>query len=131
MGSNALDDRRAGTDVVLTNLSLGRPLNQKYIGDRLAPIVSVPTSKVTIPVWGDEAFRVREDRVGDYSEPDKLDISVSTTLIEVDGHALMAPVSDRHQEESARSALKIDLADEALQTIDASMDLAREKQQAD
>lgn len=131
MGTNALDDRRAGIDSVLTNLSIGIPLDQDFIGDQLLPPLKQPLSKVSVPVYGTEAFRIREDRVGDYSEPDKLDISVSTTLIEVDGHALEAPVSDRHQIESQRGPLRIDLERDALLTVVASMRLAREKLQAD
>jgi hypothetical protein len=131
MGSDALNDRRAGTDVVLTNLSIGIPVDQDLIGDSLLPSIPVKTSVVKIPVWGNEAFRIREDRVGDYGEPDKLDISVDTTLLEVDGHALEAPVSDRHEQEAAQSALSYDLKFEALQTIVSNMRLAREKMQAD
>jgi hypothetical protein len=131
MGTNALNDRRAGTDVVLTNLSLGIPIDQDFIGDRLLPSLPIMTSVAKIPVWGTEAFRIREDRVGDFSEPDKLDISIDTTTFEVDGHALMAPVSDRHQLEAQQSQLNYDLEFEALQTVVASMRLAREKMQAD
>lgn len=131
MGTNALNDRRAGTDVVLTNLSLGLPLDQEFIGDRILKPLPIKTSVATIPVWGDEAFRIREDRVGDYSEPDKLDISVGTTTFEVDGHAFMGPVSDRHELEAKQSQISYDLEFEVLQAVVAVMRLAREKQQAD
>lgn len=131
MGTNALDDRRGGVDVVLTNLSIGIPLDQDFIGDLLLPPLRQTLSKVDIPVWGTEAWRIREDRVGDYSQPDKLDISLGLTNVTVDGHALEAPVSDRHAQESQQGPLKVDLRFQALQTVVANMRLAREKMQAD
>lgn len=131
MGTDALDARRAGIDAVLTNLSIGIPLEQDFIGDTLLPALKQPLSTVKMPVYGTEAFRIREDRVGDFSEPDKLDISIGTTTVSVDGHALEAPVSDRHQQESQRGPLRIDLERDALLTVVASMRLAREKMQAD
>jgi hypothetical protein len=126
-----LTDRRANVDVVLTNLSIGIPVDQDFIGDQLLPPIPVTLSTAKIPVWGTEAFRIREDKVGDYSEPDKLDISIDTTLLEVEGHALMAPVSRRHQQESLKGPLQIDLDMEALVTVKANMALSREKLQAD
>lgn len=125
-----LTDRRAGVDVVATNLSLGIPIDQDFIGDQLFPTLMEPLSTVQIPVWGTEAFRIREDKVGDYSEPDKLDISIDKTLFKIDGHALMAPVSRRHQLESTKGPLQIDLDREVLETIVYSMALARERAQA-
>lgn len=131
MGTNALNDRRAGQNIALRNLSIGIPTDQDYIGDQLLPSLLVPISTVKIPVWGTEAFRIREDRVGDFSEPDKLDISIDTTTVEVDGHSFMGPVSRRQQAESMNGPLQIDLDFEVLQAIKAVMALAREKQQAD
>jgi Phage major capsid protein E len=131
MGSAALNDRRANIDVVLTNLSIGIPTDQDFIGDRLLPALPQALSTVRMPVWGTEAFRIREDRVGDYSIPDKLDITVDTTSVDVDGHALSGQVSDRHQIEAQRGPLNYDLANEVLVTVVGQMDLAREKMQAD
>lgn len=131
MGTDALNDRRAGIDAVLTNLSLGIAPDQELIGDQLLPPLPQLLSTVKIPVWGNEAWRIREDKIGDFSEPDKLDVSVGTTSIEVDGHALMAPVSFRHEIESQRGPLRVDLRNQVLQTIVANMRLSREKLQAD
>jgi hypothetical protein len=131
MGTQALLDRKANIDVVLTNLSIGIPTDQDYIGDKLLRPLPQPLSQVSIPVWGTEAFRIREDKVGDYSTPDRLDISIGTAKFEVDGHALAGQVSDRHQIESEKGPLNVDLEFEVLQTVVASMDLAREKLQAD
>lgn len=126
-----LTDRRAGIDVVLTNISIGRKIPQDFIGDTILPSLQVSLSTAEIPVWGTEAFRIREDRVGDYSEPEKLDISIGKVLVKVVGHAQMAPVSRRHQKESSQGPLQIDLDRAALETVNASMELAREKYQAD
>jgi hypothetical protein len=131
MGNNALDARRANIDVVLTNLSIGIPTDQDFIGDKLLPPLVQPLSVARIPVWGTEAFRIREDKIGDFSEPEKLDISVDTTLVEVDGHGLIGLVSDRQQIEAERGPLSYNLEAEVLQTVVSSMDLAREKLQAD
>lgn len=131
MSNQGLSDRRAGIDAVLTTLSIGLPLDQTLIGDDLLPPIQQDLDAVRIPVWGTEAFRIREDRVGDFSEPDKLDISVSTTLVGIDGHALMAPVSDRQELVAEKGPLSYDLAAQALQTVVSSMRLAREKMQAD
>jgi len=131
MSTQALNDRRASIDVVLTNLSIGLPTDQDFIGDQILPPLPQRLSTVKLPVFGNEAFRIREDRVGDYSTPDKLDISMGTTSVDVDGHALSGQVSDRHQIESQEGPLNVDLEFEVLQTIVASMDLAREKMQAD
>lgn len=131
MGTNALNDRRAGLDVALTNLSIGIPTDQDYIGDQILPTLRIPLSTVKMPVWGTEAFRIREDRVGDFSEPDKLDVSLDTTTVEVDGHSFMGPVSRRQQKESMSGPFQIDLDFEVLQAIKAVMALAREKMIAD
>lgn len=131
MGSQALNDRRANIDVVLTNLSIGIPTDQDFIGDRLLPALPQDLSTVKMPVYGNEAYRIREDRVGDYGRPDKLDISMGTASVEVDGHALAGEVSDRHQQESQRGPLNVDLEAEVLQAIVGQMNLAREKMQAD
>jgi len=131
MGNQALNDRRANIDVVLTKLSIGIPTDQDFIGDALLPPFPQSLSVVRMPVFGNEAYRIREDRVGDFSVPEKLDISVGTTLLEVDGHALAGQVSDRQQQESVQGPLNVDLENEVLQTIVSSMDLAREKMQAD
>ncbi len=130
MGTQALDARRASLDVVLTNLSLGIAPDQELIGNSLLPTLMRPTSTTTIGVWGTEAFRVREDKVGDYSEPDKLDVSIDKTTFEIDGHALMAPISDRHQIEGLRGPLGVNFEEEAVRTVRFSMDLARERAQA-
>lgn len=131
MSTAALADRRAGIDVVLTNLSIGIPTDQDFIGDRLLKPFPQVLSEVKFPKWGTEAFRIREDHVGDYSVPEKIDITLDTIGVEVDGHALAGQVSDRHQQESQQGPLKVDLAAEVLGVLVSNMDLAREKQQAD
>lgn len=130
MGSTALDDRRAGINATLTNISIGIPTDQELIGDRLLPSLRIPTSKADLMVWGTEAFRVREDKVGDWSAPDKLDVSVDKTTVSVDGHAYEAPVSDRHLLEATRAPLQYDLDEACIRTIRGVMDLARERGQA-
>jgi hypothetical protein len=130
MSNQALSDRRAGLDVPLTTISLGIPTDQAFIGNTLLPSLMVPLSTATIPVWGTEAFRIREDKVGDFSEPDKLDVSLDKVTFEVDGHAKMAPISDRQQRESVMGPFKIDLDQQIVYTVRASMDLQREYAQS-
>ena len=130
MATQALSDRRAGLDVPLTNLSLAIAPDQTFIGNTLLPTIMRPTSTTTIATFGTEAFRIRYDKVGDYSEPDKLDVAIDKVTFEIDGHALMAPRSDRHQLESQRAGFGIDLDAELVYTLRASMDLERERAQA-
>lgn len=131
MSTQALSDRRTGLDVPMTTLSLGIPLDQMFIGDRVLPRMMHPTSKATLMVWGTEAFRIREDKIGDWSEPDQLDISYDKTTFEIDGHAFKGAVSRREQVEAQRGLFQVDLDYQMLQTIKASMALSREKGQAD
>lgn len=130
-GSNALDDRRASVDIVLTNLSIGIKPPSDFIGDALLPRFVQKLSEAKVPVFGTEAYRIRDDRLGDFSEPSKLDIQAGTTTINVDGHSLMGVVSDRHQREATQGPLNYDLAGHVLRTVTSQMLLSREKLQAD
>lgn len=131
LGTNALDDRRAGIDVPMTRLSIGIPADQDYIGDQILPVLTQPLSKATLAKFGNEAFRIRDDRVGDFAEPDKIDTSLDKVTVEVDGHALASPISDRQQQESIKGPLKVNLEQNAIATVNAQMALSREKLQAD
>ena len=130
-GSNALDDRRASVDVVLQNVSIGIKPPSDFIGDLILPPHPQALSEAKMKVWGTEAYRIRDDRLADFSEPSKLDIQAGLTTVNVDGHGLMAPVSDRHQQEALQGPLNYDLAARETKTVTAQMLLSREKLQAD
>jgi len=129
-GTDALNDRRANVDNVLQQLTVSRAPNAEMIGDFLLPALPQDFSTAKVGAWGTEAFRVRPTKVGDYSAPEKLDIGLSTTSIEVDGHALMAPVSRRHQQEAANGQIPYNLRAQALVTADDGLDVSRERGQA-
>lgn len=131
LGTSALDDRRAGIDVPMTKLSIGIPVDQDYIGDQILPVLSQPLSTAKLAKFGNEAFRTRDDRVGDFSQPDKIDVGLDSVSIEVDGHALEAPISDRQAKESMQGPLRVNLEMQAVMTVKSAMSLSREKLQAD
>ncbi len=131
MGTTALDARRTNIDRFYTGLSIGIAPDQLFIGDKILPVLMTPLSTEKIAAYGTEAWRMIDDLVGDFSMPARIDISMGKITIEVDGHALENPVSDRHQIESIRGPLQLDLETRALYVLKQRMLLRREKLQAD
>jgi hypothetical protein len=130
-GNDALDARRAGVDVVLTKLSIGIAPDQELVGDRLLQALPQKLSHVKLAAYGTEAWRMIDDQVGDFSRARRVDISMGTISIEVDGHALINPVSDRQQQEAQLGPLQFDLEARALYVLKQRQLLRREKLQAD
>ena len=131
MAYNAnLELRRLGVDRFLTQISLGIQADQDLIGDKLFPVLMQDYDQALIAKFGAEAFALFDDAIGDRGVPKKLDMSLSTVKIEVDGHAAMVDLTPREAKAAATAAFPYDLGQRKLYTLKQSMLLQREYNQA-
>lgn len=131
MSTDALGARRINIDRFYSNLSIGIAPDQELVGDQLFPVLMTELSSEKIKKYGDEAWRLQEDLVGDFSIPNRIDTKMDKITVEVDGHALESPVSDRHQKESLSGPAQLNLEQQNMYTLKQQMLLRREKYQAD
>jgi hypothetical protein len=131
MSTDALAARRINIDRFYTNLSIGIAADQPMIGDTVLPVLRTDLSSVKIRAFGTEAWRIIDDLVGDYSMPQRVQITADKITVEVDGHALENPISDRHQLEATRGPAAWNLEQESMFVLKQRMLLWREKLQAD
>ncbi|MDQ6892211.1 MAG: hypothetical protein M3167_06345 [Acidobacteriota bacterium] len=131
MGSTLpLTNRRLGVDKFYTQLSVGIAPDQVLIGDTLFPVLRGDLSRMLIAKYGVEAWQMIDDAVGDRSMPKRVDIQMGKLSIDIEGHALINPVSDREQQESLKGPAQLDLEKQALYTLKQRMLLRREFLQA-
>lgn len=131
MGSSLpLTNRRIGIDKFYTGLSVGIAPDQAFIGDQVFPVLQGELSRMLILKYGVEAWQMIDDAVGDRSMPKRVDIAMSKLSIDIEGHALINPVSDREQQESVKGPAQFDLEKQALYTLKQRMLLRREYLQA-
>lgn len=131
MPSSVLTARRVGADRFLTGLSVGIAPDQDLIGDRLLPVVKTDLASVLLAVYGNEAWTMIDDLVGDHSKPKRLEVTLGSTRVSIDGHALIGTVSDREQIEATKGPAQFDLESDTVYTVKQNMLLRREKLQAD
>jgi len=131
MSTDALAARRINVDRFYTNLSIGIQADQPMIGDIVLPVLKTDLSSVKIRTFGTEAWMIIDDLVGDYAMPQRVQITADKITVEVDGHALENPISDRHQKEAMSGPASWNLEMESLFVLKQRMLLWREKLQAD
>lgn len=112
-------------DPVLTNLAQGYHNNQ-LVGEILMPVVEIEKEAGKVPVFGREAFKVRET-IRQIRNPSNRMVpeDISTTDVNLDEHDLEYPIDYREDREAA-----FPLKRYALSVVQDSMALKRETQVA-
>lgn len=80
-------------DALLAEYGVGYS-NAAYVATRVMPVASVRKQSDYYPIWGKEAFRLREDAADAHSDINTVDYEVSRDTYFAGGHALAAFIGD-------------------------------------